>query len=179
MENLQYPAQNVYVVETSLNNLPERGAFFDTFKNHHINGRWYQLFSPYTYPSVSELYNGEEIFNLHEGPLSDMEPEIRKRMEEEKHFIRKWLKMPYSMQISNIGSEVHRAIRWKNKGMIDRSVNFYERADEFLAYTLDDPKNAAMKEELEYRMDELWEYFIGDNKYHATEESLVAFYDQF
>ncbi len=93
LENLQYPAQNVYVVKTSLNNLPERGAFFDTFKNHHINGRWYQLFSPYTYPSVSELYNGEEIFNLYEGPLSDMEPEIRKRMEEEKCFIRKWQKI--------------------------------------------------------------------------------------
>ncbi len=27
-----------------------------------------------------------------------------------------WFSMPVGMQISNVGSEVHRAIRWKNRG---------------------------------------------------------------
>ena len=75
LENLHNPQDNIYVIETSMNALPLKFKYFD---DCFINGKKYQLFPPFHYPSISELYDGEEVFNLFEGQFSNMEPEIRK-----------------------------------------------------------------------------------------------------
>lgn len=47
-----------------------------------------------------------------------------------------WFEMPVSVQISNIGSEVSRAINWKNKGNDKRKIGFCEKAIEYLELSI-------------------------------------------
>lgn len=43
-----------------------------------------------------------------------------------------WFAMPIGVQISNVGSEVHRAIRWKNRGDEQKRNSFCPKAIKFL-----------------------------------------------
>ena len=43
----------------------------------------------------------------------------------------RWFNMPVWMQISNIGSEVERAIKWKKRGDLQKAENFCKKAIEF------------------------------------------------
>ena len=42
-----------------------------------------------------------------------------------------------------------------------------------------DPKNSAQKSELNRRIDELEDYFVGENKRGTTSETLEAYYNAF
>lgn len=90
-----------------------------------------------------------------------------------------WFAMPIGMQISNVGSEVHRAIRWKNKGDEQKKVNFCNKAIEFLELMKKDPKNKYRINELDFCIEELDDYFLGKNKYNTTDEMLMKYYDAF
>lgn len=90
-----------------------------------------------------------------------------------------WYAMPVSMQISNIGSEVARAIRWKNKNNEDRKIEFCKKAIEFLQLSISDPKNVHRVHEFESCIEELRDYFMGDNEYNTTDEKLTEYYDAF
>ena len=59
--------------------------------------------------------------------------------------INTWYEMPVTLQISNIGSEVGRAIRYKNKDNQQRMIMFCEKAIEFLQLSISDPKNKHRK----------------------------------
>ena len=91
----------------------------------------------------------------------------------------RWYAMPISLQISNIGSEVSRAIRWKNSGNNDRKESFCKKAISFLELSLEDPKNVNRKDELSFCIEELTDYFFGDNVYGTTDEMLHKYYDAF
>lgn len=90
-----------------------------------------------------------------------------------------WFEMPVTMQISNIGSEVSRAISWKNKGNEKRKLGFCDKAVEFLELSMQDPKNAHRVEEFRFCVEELLDYFKGDNVYGTTDEMLHKYYDAF
>lgn len=91
----------------------------------------------------------------------------------------KWFAMPVSMQISNVGSEVARAIRYKNNGDQQKSINFCNKAIEFLSVIEKDPKNEHRKGEFDFCIEELQDYFLGSNEYHTTDEKLKRYYDAF
>ena len=91
----------------------------------------------------------------------------------------RWFKMPISMQISNVGSEVNRAINWKNKGNEKRKIGFCEKAIEFLQLSIDDPKNCNRIGELKFCIEELQDFFLGSNTYNTTDEMLHKYYDAF
>ena len=57
--------------------------------------------------------------------------------------------MPIGVQISNVGSEVHRALRWRKAGNRQREIAFCEKAIEFLNVMKQDPKNKHRIGELE------------------------------
>ena len=82
----------------------------------------------------------------------------------------KWFAMPIQMQISNIGSEVGRAIQWKNKGNEKRSEGFCQKAIDYLTLTIEDPKNVHRIGELIFCIRELQDYFLGSNYYGTTED---------
>ena len=90
-----------------------------------------------------------------------------------------WFAMPVSMQISNIGSEVSRAIRYKNKGDEAKATNFCNKAIEFLQLIEEDPKNKHRKGEFDFCIEELKDYFLGDNEYHTNDMMLKKYYDAF
>ena len=52
-----------------------------------------------------------------------------------------WFDMPIGVQISNVGSEVHRALQWKKRGNKQRETAFCKKAIEFLDIMKQDPKN--------------------------------------
>ncbi len=87
--------------------------------------------------------------------------------------------MPVSLQISNIGSEVNRAIRWKNKNDPEKMISFYKKAIELLRLTEKDPKNLHRIHELHFCEEELADYFLGENLYGTTEQMLNKYYDAF
>ena len=90
-----------------------------------------------------------------------------------------WFNMPVDMQISNIGSEVSRAINWKNRGNEKRMIGFCNKAIEFLNLSVEDPKNRHRIGELSFCIEELKDYFLGDNLYSTTDEMLHKYYDAF
>ena len=90
-----------------------------------------------------------------------------------------WFEMPVGMQISNVGSEVSRAISWKNRGNEKRKVGFCNKAIEFLQLSIEDPKNIHRIGELSFCIEELKDYFLGDNLYNTTDEMLRKYYDAF
>ena len=90
-----------------------------------------------------------------------------------------WFAMPISIQISNVGSEVHRALNWKKRGNRQREIAFCEKAIEFLNIIKQDPKNKHRIGEIDACIEELRDFFLGSNDYHTTEEALIRYYDAF
>ena len=91
----------------------------------------------------------------------------------------RWFGMSVKMQLANVGSEVSRAIRWKNKGEEEKKVRFCDKAIDLLQLTKKDPKNACRHGELDFCIEELQDYFKGDNYYQTTDAMLTRYYDAF
>ena len=90
-----------------------------------------------------------------------------------------WYSMSVERQISNIGSEVYRAIKYKNKNELDKAKRFCAKAIELIKLSEDDPKNIHRKGELDFAIEELEDYFYGENVYGTTDEMLHKYYDAF
>ena len=69
----------------------------------------------------------------------------------------RWAEMPFAQQMANIGSEVFRAGKWKEKEKTERAQNAADRALELLDF----------------------DYFYGDNQYASTNDSLNKYFDPF
>ena len=90
-----------------------------------------------------------------------------------------WFNMSVTNQIANVGSEVNMAINWKNKGKKKRETSFCNKAIEFLELIKNDPKNKYRCNELDGCIEELRDYFLGENIYNTTDEMLKKYYDSF
>lgn len=91
----------------------------------------------------------------------------------------RWSQMSVGMQLANVGGEVNRAIRWKNKKEEQKEISFYKKAMEFLDLTMKDPKNGKRLGELSECKRELEDFFWGGNTYGNTDDSLMKYYDAF
>jgi len=80
-----------------------------------------------------------------------------------------WQKFSLLEQLANIGSEVERAILWreKNKGYAKLA---FERALELLDLTIADPENKLRLKELVRLREVLVDYFVFDNQYSSTDK---------
>lgn len=64
--------------------------------------------------------------------------------------------------------------------MINRKkINFCMKVIEFMELMKTDLKNQNRKGELDCCIDELRDYFTGENIYNTTEEQLIRYYDAF
>lgn len=90
----------------------------------------------------------------------------------------RWFQMSVGEQISNIGSEVERALRFRNKEP-QKSLEFVNKAIELIERSQMDPKNQTRIRELGNCKEELIDFFIGDNIYSTTEEQLRRYYNAF
>ena len=91
----------------------------------------------------------------------------------------RWFAMPVSVQISNIGSEVGRAIKSKENQEYGKHARFCNKAIELWLLSERDPKNAHRKGEFDCAIEELRDYFLGDNIYGTTSSTLRRYYDAF
>lgn len=92
----------------------------------------------------------------------------------------KWFEMNFFEQMANVGSEVERAILWREKNN-DYSQKAFERALELLDLTIADKKNLSkqkLKELLRLR-ESLADYFAFNNEYHSSDKSWRNYFYSF
>ena len=92
----------------------------------------------------------------------------------------RWFRFSLFEQLGNVGSDVGRAIRWKEKGEAEYSYGAVLRMLQQMNYTIADPKNRGSQLREIVRMREiLTDYFLGDNEYKSTPEFLQKYFDDF
>ena len=82
----------------------------------------------------------------------------------------RWFELSLAQQLSNVGCDIDRAIRWRNRGDAEMSQNACDRALELLQFTIADPKNKKKLRELTRVKECFLDYFMGDNQYSFTDE---------
>lgn len=92
----------------------------------------------------------------------------------------RWAEMPFAQQMANIGSEVFRAGKWKEKEKTERAQNAADRALELLDFTVQAMVHEHRSPRELLRLRELvCDYFYGDNLYASTGESLNKYFEPF
>jgi hypothetical protein len=91
----------------------------------------------------------------------------------------RWFELSLVEQLANIGSDVVRTIKWKNKGNLNRSQKAFERTLELLDLTVSDPKNRYRLKEILRTREALIDYFIFDNKYSSTDKLWEKYFYNF
>ncbi len=79
----------------------------------------------------------------------------------------RWNRFTLFEQMANIGSEVFRAINWRNKDPKLTQLSF-ERALELFDLTIRDSKNKQSLKEICRAREVLVDYFVGDNEYKSS-----------
>jgi hypothetical protein len=91
----------------------------------------------------------------------------------------RWNSLSLCEQMANVGSEVERAIRWKEKGNAQYSHMAFERALELLDLTVADEKNKKRLKELLRLRETLADYFAFENVYQSSDRSLQNYFYAF
>ena len=90
----------------------------------------------------------------------------------------RWFELSLCEQLGNIGSEIGRAKRWKDKN----ETNFQNavfRAIELLDLTLSDVRWKKRTKEIARAREVVCDTWLGGNEYHSTFESLEKYFNQF
>lgn len=83
----------------------------------------------------------------------------------------RWGELSFFEQMANVGSEVERALKWREKNNPEYSRMAFERALELLDLTIEDQKNSTRLKELLRLREVLADYFAFENEYNSTEKS--------
>jgi hypothetical protein len=81
----------------------------------------------------------------------------------------RWRELSFIEQMANIGSEVERAISWREKSDPNSSQLAFFRALELTDLTLGDPKNRRRLKEICRTREALVDYFGGGNQYASSD----------
>ncbi|MFW5702700.1 MAG: hypothetical protein ACOCXP_01910 [Candidatus Dojkabacteria bacterium] len=90
-----------------------------------------------------------------------------------------WEKYSFLEKMGNIGSEVSRTIRWKNKGKKKHLEKAFFRSLELFDYTITGNITSTQRYEL-CRAREVWcDYIYADNQYGSSDKSWIKYFDFF
>jgi len=81
----------------------------------------------------------------------------------------KWNKLSLFEQLANVGTDIDRVIRWRNKGNKEYSKSTFERALELLDLTADPKNSRGKRKELTRTREALVDYFVYDNEYGSND----------
>jgi hypothetical protein len=81
----------------------------------------------------------------------------------------RWFEMSLAEQMAHIGSEVLRALSWKEKGNENHSRMALDRALELLDLQLQDSRYIHRLKEFCRLREVICDYFFGENEYKSTE----------
>ncbi len=91
----------------------------------------------------------------------------------------RWKELPLVERMANIGSEVERALRWREKNNAEYSRKAFERALELVDLTLESPGKRSHLKELARLREALVDYFYGTNEFGSTESSWRKYFSHF
>ncbi|KKS97515.1 MAG: hypothetical protein UV73_C0008G0035 [Candidatus Gottesmanbacteria bacterium GW2011_GWA2_43_14] len=99
---------------------------------------------------------------------------------QKKRLARRWFKFSLIEQMANIGSEVERAIKWKEKGKAEIAEAAFFRALELLDLTINGVgRDEAKLKELCRAKEFFCDFFIGKNQYYQTKEMWQKYFYHF
>ena len=81
--------------------------------------------------------------------------------------------------MANVGSEVERALKWREKGNWEYSRLALERPLELLGLTIADPRHRSRLKEMTRLREALLDFFLEDNEFSSTERSWRAYFYAF
>lgn len=90
-----------------------------------------------------------------------------------------WAALSLFDQMANIGSEVERALNWREKGNLEYSNLSFYRSLELLDLTLDDRKHRHHLKEITRLRECLVDFFSGSNQYRSTADSWRKYFYPF
>lgn len=82
----------------------------------------------------------------------------------------RWFTFSLAKQLANVGSEVERTIKWKNKGDVEYSRDACIRALELMDLTIADRKNKKRLKELLRVRYMFGDQYMGINEFNFTDE---------
>ncbi len=91
----------------------------------------------------------------------------------------RWFELSLIEQLANIGTDIERCIKWKQKGHLDYSRAAFERALDLLYLTVEDPKNRNRLREILRTREALIDHFVCDNEYNTTDQQWQNYFYQF
>lgn len=91
----------------------------------------------------------------------------------------RWQSLSLVEQMANIGSEIERTIKWRQKGNLEYSRLAFDRGLELLDLTIQDIKNRFRLKEIVRVREALADHFVFDNSYKTSEESWQKYFLNF
>lgn len=88
----------------------------------------------------------------------------------------RWNSLSFFEQMANIGSEVERTIKWKEKGNIEYSRMAFDRSLELLDLTIADKRHIKKLKELTRLRETLVDYFEYENVYKSSSKSFQKYF---
>ena len=88
----------------------------------------------------------------------------------------RWEQLSLADQLANIGSEVARAARAKNRQDDTRLQQHLDLTLELFEFTLDDERWRGQRVEIGRAREIVCDFLVGDNEYESTAESLDAYF---
>ena len=93
--------------------------------------------------------------------------------------LERWQKFSLLEQLANVGAEVSRALSWKKRGELEKSQKALERGLELFDLTIQDRRWQYRLKEILRTREIVCDYFMGDNQYQSTPESIDKYFLQF
>ncbi len=90
-----------------------------------------------------------------------------------------WQKLEFVEQMANIGSEVERAMNWRQKNNKKFQQKAFERALELINLTLECQTNISRLKEVSRIKECLIDDFIFENQYQSTNQSWRSYFHAF
>lgn len=91
----------------------------------------------------------------------------------------RWFQMSLMEQLGNVGSEVSRAINWKNKNNFANSQAAFMRALELIDLTILDKKNIFRLREVVRMREVLVDFFLDKNQFKSSDSSWQKYFGYF
>lgn len=91
----------------------------------------------------------------------------------------RWAQMSLAEQMANIGSEISRAVHWRNRENQEYCHDAVERALELLALTIDAVTVKSNLKELTRLREAIIDYFYGDNEFASSDVLWQKYFDHF
>lgn len=87
----------------------------------------------------------------------------------------RWQNLTIPEQMANIGSEIERTLKWREKNK-QISKNAFIRCLELIDLSLAYPRTYSVLKEFARMRELLVDFFLGKNEYHSTQPSLQKYF---